>query len=159
MELYKRHKRSGIPERALYFDKDYYRFQYLGEGVTQLLRVNEVVATRRNDSVFVDDRIYRISYDKKYHAYDFKKDTSNVLTVQHWLNDSSDYDDMYDVDIAIYESIPDMQLLQIFGFETVSKHIKPRGISRTAGIIIISTAATAVVTFMKLKLQEDDDSL
>ncbi len=156
IQLYKKRKRADVPERTLYFDKDYYRFQYMDEGVTKLLRANEVVAIRRNDSVFVDDRIYRMSYDKKYHAYDFKKDTSNVLTVQHWLSDSSDYDDMYDVDVAIYESIPDMQLLQIFGFETVSKHIKPRGISRTAGIIIISTAATAVVTFMKLKLQDDD---
>ena len=80
IQLYKKRKRADVTERTLYFDKDYYRFQYLDGGVTQLLRVNEVVATRRNDSVFVDDRIYRISYDRKYHAYDFKKDTSNVLT-------------------------------------------------------------------------------
>ena len=65
IQLYKKRKRSNVPERTIYFDKDYYRFQYMGKDVTKLLRANEVVAIRRNDSVFVDDRIYRISYDKK----------------------------------------------------------------------------------------------
>ena len=52
VQLYKKHKRSGISERTMYFDKDYYRFQYPGKGVTKLLRVNEVIATRKDDSVF-----------------------------------------------------------------------------------------------------------
>lgn len=156
VQIYKKEKRAGVTERTMYFDKDYYRFQYLGDGVTKLLRANEVVATRKDDSLFVGDHVYRMAYDKKYHAYDFKRDTSNVLTVQHWVSDSSDYDDSYDIDVAVYEALPDVQVLQLFGFETVSKHIKASGISRTAGLIIIATTTTAVVTFMKLKLEEDD---
>ncbi|SKC59461.1 hypothetical protein SAMN05660236_1887 [Ohtaekwangia koreensis] len=54
VQIYKKGKRAGVPERTMYFDKVYYRFQYLGDGVTKLLRANEVVATRKDDSVFVN---------------------------------------------------------------------------------------------------------
>jgi hypothetical protein len=156
VQIYKKEKRAGVAERTMYFDRDYYRFQYLGDGVTKLLRANEVVATRKDDSLFIGDHVYRMTYDEKYHAYDFKRDTSNVLTVQHWVSDSSDYDESYDIDVAVYESLSDVHVLQLFGFETVSRHIKFSGISRTAGIVIISATTAAIVTFMKSKLDDDD---
>ena len=158
VQLYKKRKRSGIPERTMYFDKDYYRFQYPGKEVTKLLRVNEVIATRRNDSVFVDDRVYRMTYDEKYHAYDFKRDTSNVLTVQHWVSDSSSNEDLYDIDIAVYGISPDMPILRLFGFETVSKHVKATGISPPVAIILCSAIGGGVIAWIKSK-SEDDDTL
>ena len=140
----------------MYFDKDYYRFQYSGKGVTKLLRVNEVVATRKDDSVFVNNRAYRVTYDAKYHAYDFKRDTANVLTVQHWKCDSSDYNDAYDIDVAVFDSLQDISVLQLFGFETVSKHIKASGISRPVAIVICSVITGGAVAWIRSKAEEDD---
>jgi hypothetical protein len=156
VQLYKKHKRSGIPERAMYFDKDYYRFQYAGKGTTKLLRVNDVIATRKNDSVFVDDRVYRVSYDEKYHAYDFKRDTVNVLTVQHWVGDSADYDDAYDIDVTVFDSLQDIAVLRLFAFETVSRHIKASGISRPVAIVICSVLTGGTIALIKSKSEEDD---
>ncbi len=156
VQLYKKHKRSGISERTMYFDKDYYRFQYTGKGVTKLLRANDVIAIRRNDSIFVDDRVYKMTYDEKYHAYDFKRDTTNILTVQHWRRDSSDYDDAYDIDVAVFDSLQDIDVLRLFGFETVGKHIKASGISRPAAIVICSVITGGAIAWLRSKAEEDD---
>jgi hypothetical protein len=156
VQIYKKEKRAGVPERTMYFDKVYYRFQYLGDGVTKLLRSNEVVATRKDDSVFVNGNVYSTIYDQKYHANDFKQDTSNVLTVQHWVSNSTDYNDLYGIDIAIYKEFPDVQILQLFGFETVSKHIKASGISPLARIIIASATVTAIGVSISSELEDDD---
>lgn len=156
VQLNKTHKRSGISERTMYFDRDYYRFQYPGKGVTKLLQANEVIATRKNDSVFVDDRVYKMVYDEKYHAYDFKRDTVNVLTVQHWRSDSSDYNDAYDIDVAIFDPSQDISVLRLFGFETVSKHIKASGISRPVAIVLCSVITGGAVAWIRSKAEEDD---
>jgi hypothetical protein len=50
VQLYKKLKRSDVSERAIYVDKDYYRFQYSDKCVTKLLRMDEVIATRKDDS-------------------------------------------------------------------------------------------------------------
>lgn len=156
VQLYKKHKRSGISERTMYFDKDYYRFQYPGKGVTKLLRMDEIIATRKGDSVFVGGRVYKMTYDQKYHAYDFKRDTTNVLTVQHWRNDSSDYNDAYDIDVTVFDSSQDIAVLRLFGFETVSKHIKPSGISRPVAIVICTALTGGAIAWMRSKAEEDD---
>jgi hypothetical protein len=156
IQLYKKGKRAGVSERTMYFDKDYYRFQFLGGGVTKLLRADKIVGTRKGDSVFVDGRVYTMSYDKKYHAYDFKRDTSMVLTCQYWKNDSSDYNDAYDIDVTFYDVSQDARLLQIFGFETVSRHIKASGISPPVAIIMCSVLTGGVIAWIKSKSGEDD---
>lgn len=156
VQIYKKEKRAGVTERTMYFDRDYYRFQYLGDGVTKLLRANEVVATRTGDSLSIGDHAYGMTYDEKYHAYDFKRDTSNVLTVQHWVSDSSSHEDLYDIDVAVYGVSPDIPILRLFGFETVSKHVKATGISPPVAIILCSAISGGVIAWIKSKSEEDD---
>lgn len=97
-----------------------------------------------------------MTYDQKYHAYDFKRDTANVLTVQHWRNDFSDYNDAYDIDVTVFDSLQDIAVLRLFGFETVRKHIKPSGISRPVVIIIFTALTGDAVVWLRSKAAADD---
>jgi hypothetical protein len=97
-----------------------------------------------------------MTYDQKYHAYDFKRDTTNVLTVQHWRNYSSDYNDAYDIDVTVFDSSQDIAVLRLFGFETVSKHIKPGGISRPVAIVICTALTGGAIAWIRSKAEEDD---
>ncbi|WP_143785672.1 hypothetical protein [Ohtaekwangia koreensis] len=72
------------------------------------------------------------------------------------MSNSTDYNDSYDVDIAIYKEFPDVQILQLFGFETASKHIKASGISPVAGIIVVSATVTAIGVFINSELEDHD---